>query len=149
MIGNHSWNHPNLARTAANQVREQLQKTSDTLQQILGKPIRFFRPPYGARRPAVLRIARELGLTTVTWNAMTDDWAEPSTDHIAARLVTKIDRNQQRGLGTNIVLHDGGHRGLGANRGPSVNAAQQLLERYSSSHQFVTLDVWAPAVWPI
>ena len=38
LIGNHSWNHPNLARTAANQVREQLQKTSDTLQQITGTP---------------------------------------------------------------------------------------------------------------
>lgn len=149
LIGNHSWNHPNLARTAANQVREQLQKTSDTLQEITGKPIRFFRPPYGARRPVVLRIARELGLTPVTWNAMTNDWAEPSADRIAANLVTKIDRNQQSGLGTNIVLHDGGHRGLGANRGPSVSAAQQLLRRYSSSHQFVTLDAWAPAVRPM
>ena len=145
LIGNHSWNHPNLARTAANQVREQLQKTSETLQEITGKPIRFFRPPYGARRPAVLRIARELGLTPVTWNAMTDDWAEPSTDRIAASLAAKIDRNQQRGSATNIVLHDGGHRGLGANRGPSINAAKHLLECYTASRKFVTLDTWAPA----
>lgn len=148
LIGNHSWNHPNLARTAADQVREELQKTSDTLQQIVGAPIRFFRPPYGARRPAVLRTARELGLTPVTWNAMTDDWAEPLADRITASLVAKIDRNQQRGSATNIVLHDGGHRGLGANRGPSVNAARQLLERYAASHKFVTLDAWVPAVRP-
>ncbi|HEX3892340.1 MAG TPA: polysaccharide deacetylase family protein [Terracidiphilus sp.] len=142
LIGNHSWNHPNLARTGAGQVREQLRKTSDTLQQIAGKPVRFFRPPFGARRPVVLRIARQLGLTPVTWNAMTDDWAEPSTDRIVASLAAKIDHNQQRGFATNIVLHDGGHRGLGANRGPSVNAAQKLLARYSASHKFVTLDAW-------
>jgi peptidoglycan-N-acetylglucosamine deacetylase len=142
LIGNHSWNHPNLARTAATEVREELQTTSDVLQQIVGEPVRFFRPPYGARRPVVLRIARELGLTPVTWNAMTDDWTEPSADRIAASLITKIDRNQQRGWASNIVLHDGGHRGLGANRGPSVSAAQQLLEHYAKSHRFVGLDAW-------
>lgn len=144
LVGNHSWNHPNLARTGADQVREELLRTSDLLQQILGEPVQFFRPPYGARRPVVLRIARELDLTPVTWNAMTDDWAEPSADRIAASLVAEIDRNHQHGSATNIVLHDGGHRGLGANRGPSVNAAKQLLAHYAPTHQFVTLDAWAP-----
>lgn len=145
LIGNHSWSHPNLARTPAGKVRDELQRTSDILQQITGKPMRYFRPPFGARRPIVLRIARELGLTPVTWNAMTDDWAEPSADRISATLTAKIDRNQRRGFATNIVLHDGGHRGLGANRGPSVKAAQQLLFRYSANHAFVTLDAWVNA----
>ena len=35
-------------------------------------------------------------------------------------------------------------RGLGAKRGPSVNAARQLLERYAATRNFVTLDAWAP-----
>jgi len=143
LIANHSWSHPNLARTAAVKVREELQHTSDTLQQIAGKPVRFFRPPFGARRPAVLRIARELGLMPVTWNAMTNDWAEPSADRIAASLLAKIEKNGRSGWASNIVLHDGGHRGLGANRGPSVNAARQLLELYYASHKFVALDAWA------
>ena len=142
LLGNHSWNHPNLAISTATQVRDELKRTSDLLQQIAGKPVRFFRPPFGARRPAVLRIARELGLAPVTWNAMTDDWAEPSADRIAASLIAKIERNQQRGSASNIVLHDGGHRGLGANRGPSVHGAQRLLERYTATHKFVTLDAW-------
>lgn len=144
LIGNHSWNHPNLARTAAGQVRDELQRTSDILQQITGNSIRFFRPPYGSRRPAVLRIARELGLVPVTWNAMTNDWAEPSADRIAASLIAKVGRNRQRGSASNIVLHDGGHLLLGANRGPSVNAAQQLIDRHADS-KFVTLDAWEPA----
>jgi peptidoglycan-N-acetylglucosamine deacetylase len=54
----------------------------------------------------------------------------------------KIDSNQSRGYASNIVLHDGGHRGLGADRGPSVAATAQLLERYESNHRFVTLDAW-------
>jgi peptidoglycan/xylan/chitin deacetylase (PgdA/CDA1 family) len=149
LIGNHSWSHPNLARTPATLVREQLRTTSDTLAQITGASAHFFRPPFGARRPVVLRIARELGLTPVTWNAMTDDWSEPSADRIASSLMGKIERNRQRGSATNIVLHDGGHRGLGANRGPSVQAAEQLLARYCTQRTFVTLDVWVSAVRPI
>lgn len=142
LIGNHSWSHPNLARTARLQIRDELTRTSDTLAQITGKPVRFFRPPYGGRRPYVLHAARELDMTPVTWNAMTSDWVDPSADHIAAQLMKKIESNEYQGWATNIVLHDGRHSELGANRGPSVHAAAQLLARYVSTHRFVTLYAW-------
>ena len=58
LIGNHSWSHPNLALTACSRVREELQRTSDTLEQITGQPVHYFRPPFGARRPCVLATAR-------------------------------------------------------------------------------------------
>lgn len=146
LIGNHSWSHPNLARTATRLIREELANTSEALAQITGQPVRFFRPPYGARRPAALRIAHELGLIPVTWNVMTSDWVDPSADHIAAELMKKIDGNQERGHASNIVLHDGGHRGLGANRRPSVDAAGQILARYRATRTFVALDAWAVPV---
>ena len=76
-IGNHSWSHPKLSRARASRVREELQRTSEELQQIVGAPVRYFRPPFGARRPAVFRIARELDLDPVLWNAMTSDWSNP------------------------------------------------------------------------
>ena len=143
LIGNHSWSHPNLARTPSGRVREELIRTSDTLAQITGQPIRYFRPPYGARRPVVLRTARELGMIPVLWNAMTSDWREPSADRITRRLIEKIDRNERRGWATTIVLHDGRHKALGANRGPSVTAAGQLIAHYKASHRFVTVDAWS------
>jgi len=55
----------------------------------------------------------------------------------------RIDRLGRRGLAANIVLHDGGHLGLGANREPSVNAAWQLIARYKQTHRFVALDAWS------
>jgi len=142
LIGNHSWSHPNLAMTAAGRVTEELTRTSETLQQIAGAPVKYFRPPYGARRPFVLRTARKLGMVPVTWNAMTNDWEEPSADAIAGWLTSAIDRQERRGCAANIVLHDGSHHGLGANRGPSEAAAGQLLARYKSSHRFMRLDEW-------
>ena len=141
-IGNHSWSHPNLARTSAGRVREELRRTSDQLAQTLGAEVKLFRPPYGARRPAVLSIARELGLEPVTWNAMTSDWSNPSADSIAAALMHKIEANVKHGMASNIVLHDGHHRTLGANREPSVNAARKILERYALTRLFVPLDYW-------
>lgn len=143
LIGNHTWSHPDLSRTRAAKVLDELTRTSDILADITGKPVRYFRPPFGARRPYVLRLARQLGLVPVTWNAMTTDWSEPSADKIAQSLIRKIDKNQSNGCASNIVLHDGSHRGPNADRGPSVTAARQLLDRYSNTHKFVRLDAWS------
>jgi peptidoglycan/xylan/chitin deacetylase (PgdA/CDA1 family) len=142
IIGNHSWSHLNLSRARASRVREELMRASDALEQMLGAPVRFFRPPFGARRSAVFRIARELGLVPVLWNAMTTDWSEPSAERIAEQLGRKIDALERRGRAANIVLHDGGHRDAAANRQPSVVAAGLLLEHYAKSHRFVTVDAW-------
>ena len=142
LIGNHSWSHPNLALAAPARVREELRRTKDTLEQIIGKPVRYFRPPFGARRPDVLQAARRMGMTPVLWNAMTSDWSETSADRIAAHLIDKIDGLESRGRAANIVLHDGSHRNPTANREPSVNAAAKLLTRYAASHRFVTFNMW-------
>jgi len=143
LIGNHSWSHPNLALTPARLVDEELTRTRETLQQIAGAPIRYFRPPFGGRRPYVLKAARRLGMVPVTWNAMTNDWAEPLADATAGRLIRMIDRLERQGSASNIVLHDGNHRQLNADRKASVSAAEKLLARYKATHRFVTLDAWS------
>ncbi|HEY3625172.1 MAG TPA: polysaccharide deacetylase family protein [Terracidiphilus sp.] len=142
LVGNHSWSHPNLSLIAASRIREELTHTRDTLEQITGKPVRFFRPPFGARRPYVLRTARELGMTPVMWNAMTSDWSERDSDRIAGRLSKKIDANRSGGFASNIVLHDGGHLALNTDRGPSISAAEKLLAHYAPTHEFITIDAW-------
>ncbi|MGP8173588.1 MAG: polysaccharide deacetylase family protein, partial [Terracidiphilus sp.] len=119
LIGSHSWSHPNLAFTSPGRVREELTRSKQALEQITGAPVQYFRPPFGARRPYVLRIARDLGMVPVLWNAMTSDWSEPSSEKIVERLTRVVDRLERRGQAANIVLHDGGHREMAANRGPS------------------------------
>jgi len=142
LIGNHSWSHPNLALSSSAKIREELTRTKGTLEQITGAPVKYFRPPFGARRPATLAVARELGMTPVLWNAMTSDWEEPSGEKIAADLSGRIDRLTRSGSAVNIVLHDGGHREPAANRAPSIAAAGLLVARYKDSHKFVRIDTW-------
>jgi peptidoglycan/xylan/chitin deacetylase (PgdA/CDA1 family) len=142
LIGNHSWSHPNLALTSKARVVEELRRTNEVLEQISGVPVRYFRPPFGGRRPAVLQAAQKLGLVPVMWNAMTSDWKEPSEDRISCRLIQKIDRLMRKGCAANIVLHDGSHQDPSADRGPSVAACGRLIEHYKPTHRFVTLDAW-------
>ncbi len=141
-IGNHSWSHPNLALARADRVLLELMRTSATIEDLIGAPVHFFRPPFGARRPAVLHTARQLGMRPVLWNAMTSDWSGLAAEQIARRLTARIDRLERHGWAANIVLHDGGHEELAANREASVAAAGLLAERYKHTHRFVTLDAW-------
>ncbi len=142
LIGNHSWGHPNLALSGASKIREELALTSHALERITGERIRYFRPPFGARRPAVFRIARSLGLRVVTWNALTSDWSETSAERIEVELKAKIERLGRRGRAANVVLHDGGHRERTADRGASVAAAGMLMERFVGTRRFVRVDAW-------
>lgn len=142
VVGNHSWSHPDLALAGRSRIRDELTRTRETLEQITGAPVRYFRPPYGSRRPATLAIARELGMTPVLWNAMTTDWSETSGELIAQRLKAKIDVLTRRGRAANIVLHDGGHLDRQAYRAPSMAAAQILFSRYQPTHRFVTVEAW-------
>jgi peptidoglycan/xylan/chitin deacetylase (PgdA/CDA1 family) len=143
LVGIHSWSHPNFSRSSSRKIEDELRTSREALEQITGSAVRFFRPPFGARRPAVFRIARGMGLTTVLWNAMTSDWAELSMDKIVARLQKKIDRLNCHGHAANIVLHDGGHLDPGVYREPSVAAAERLVAHYKTTHKFVRLDEWA------
>jgi len=145
LIGNHSWSHENLAWTAAGRVREELTRTNDVLQQITGERVLYFRPPFGARRPVVFRIAREFGLTPVLWNAMTSDWSETDAEKIAGALAKKIDGLEKSGWAANIVLHDGGNLAQGTDRGPSVKATEMLMKSYEGTHRFVRVDAWGEA----
>jgi peptidoglycan/xylan/chitin deacetylase (PgdA/CDA1 family) len=143
LIGDHSWSHPKLSMCSAKRIEDELKRTRDKLEQITSSPVKFFRPPFGARRPAVFRIAPELGLEPVLWNAMTNDWSEPSAEKIAATLSKKVDALTLSGLAANIVLHDGDHRETVGKRGPSVAAAEMIVERCKAIHKFVTLAAWA------
>jgi peptidoglycan/xylan/chitin deacetylase (PgdA/CDA1 family) len=148
LIGNHTMTHPWLAWQSTARIRQELIGCNDLLEDTLGVPIRYFRAPHGARRPAVLSIARSLGLTPVQWNIIPKDWQPVGAEEIAARIVRGITRNRQHNRGSNIVLHDGGQKALGQPRLPTVEATRLILHKYSpqigseTGTKFVTVDSW-------
>jgi peptidoglycan/xylan/chitin deacetylase (PgdA/CDA1 family) len=144
LIGNHTMTHPWLAWQSDNRIREELTGCNAALEDALGQPVRYFRPPHGARRPYVLRTARELGLTPVQWNVMTGDWNPISAETIANRAIRGVTRNRKKQRASNILLHDGGDQSLGAPRLPTVEATDNLLRLYNKQTgiEFVTVDSW-------
>jgi peptidoglycan/xylan/chitin deacetylase (PgdA/CDA1 family) len=143
LLGNHTMSHPRLSTEPAARVRQELADCTAVLEDIAGVRVRFFRPPFGARRPAVLRIARELELTPVLWNVTGYDWNPIGVDGILAKLDAGIVRNRAGGRSSNLLLHDGGHRGMGASRMDSVRAVDRLLTAQAgTATRFVTVDAW-------
>jgi peptidoglycan-N-acetylglucosamine deacetylase len=135
VIGNHTFTHPLLIFESAAQTRIQLVDCHQALQDAIGDHSNLFRPPFGGRRPATIRIARELRLQTVMWNVTGYDWTAPP----AAVIEKKVER-QMRG-GDVVLLHDGGYRALGADRAPTVTATENLIRRYrDQGYHFVTVE---------
>jgi peptidoglycan/xylan/chitin deacetylase (PgdA/CDA1 family) len=134
VVGNHTFTHPNLALASVVQNRIQFEECQRAVLEATGEAPRICRPPFGGRRPSTLRIARSLGLEPVMWNVTSYDWQVPP----AAKIVKTCQR-QIRG-GDVILMHDGSHDGMGADRSQTVLATDILLERFQAEgYAFVTI----------
>jgi peptidoglycan/xylan/chitin deacetylase (PgdA/CDA1 family) len=133
-IGSHTWSHPQLIFEQVHELRRQLVQTRQILLDATGADTKIFRPPFGGRRPATLRTVKAFGLQTVMWNVSSHDWSAKSAGEIVARVERKV-----RG-GDVILLHDGSHVRMGADRSRTVEATDRLVSRYlSEGFEFVTI----------
>lgn len=135
VVGNHTFTHPLLTLKSAAEVRKELSDCRFALQDAVGQHSNLFRPPFGGRRPAVLRVARELGMEPIMWSVTGHDWTAPPAAEIEKKVSAQI-----RG-GDVILLHDGGHIQMGADRSQTVLATDHLISRYKSEgYEFVTIE---------
>jgi len=116
LVGNHSWNHPDLTRLSSSQVSYQLVRTNRAIRAAgLPQPT-CMRPPYGAYNKSVLRVTNQLQLREVMWSIDSRDWTKPGASTIARRVISGA-RN-----GSIVLLHDGG-----GNRSQTVAATRAIL----------------------
>ncbi|MFC3212166.1 polysaccharide deacetylase family protein [Planomicrobium okeanokoites] len=101
-IGTHTVNHRNLAdRMTQQQQYDELKKSVDKLERITGRPVAFFRPPYGQFNDDTLRAANQLKLKTVMWRIASMDWElKDEPDQIVANVVDHLED------GAIILLHE-------------------------------------------
>jgi peptidoglycan/xylan/chitin deacetylase (PgdA/CDA1 family) len=134
VIGNHTFDHPLLIFKSVRELRTQLNDCARALTDAAGEHSNLFRPPFGGRRPAVLRVARAMDLVPIMWNVTAYDWNAPSVEQIERKVTSQV-----RG-GDVILLHDGGHRNFGANRSFTIAATDRLISRYKAEgYEFVTI----------
>ncbi|HZR59090.1 MAG TPA: polysaccharide deacetylase family protein [Terriglobales bacterium] len=134
VVGNHTFTHPLLIFKTGVQVRDEILQCKRAITDAVGEHSNLFRPPFGGRRPVTLRVVRELGLDPVMWNVTGYDWSAPPAEHIERKVSAQV-----RG-GNVILLHDGGHKALGADRSSTVRATEQLIAKYKAEgYEFVTM----------
>ncbi len=127
-IGNHSWSHPFLDRMGDNAVIREIDRTTDAIFQVTGRPPVTFRPPYGAftrRQRTWLNANRSL--PTILWSVDPQDWRRPGAPTIANRIL------QASHQGAIILSHDI-HRG-------TIDAMPHTLDGLSARGlHFVTVS---------
>lgn len=123
-LGNHCATHLDPAGLSDEELRVELDATSEAIREITGAAPRTFRPPYAGRDERVARVAAEAGLRpTVLRSVDPADWRTDDPSEIAERVIAGLRP------GAIVCLHDGippANRGTGS-RVATVTALEPIL----------------------
>lgn len=119
-VGNHSYSHPDFSRTPLAKAQEQIRRTEDRLQWLLGFRPRLFRPPYGEILPNQLEWAKTAGYTVVNWDVDSSDWRQLKSGEVFRNVTTAVRP------GSVILMHAGG--GEGQNLSGTVEALPRIID---------------------
>ena len=123
----HSWDHRDLTRQTASEIRAQLLNTNMMIESITGISPQFFRPPYGSVNNTVKDVSRELGLGIVNWSVDTLDWRTRDANAVYNAVMNNV---TNRAI---ILSHD--------LYGSTVEAMERVIpELISKGYQLVTIS---------
>src|SRR5699024_7366692 len=99
IIGNHAYNHPDMARLSNQAILDQINKTNDVIKAITGKRPKWFAPPSGSFSEHVVDTADNLEMETIMWTVDTIDWKNPDVSVMINRVMDKLHP------GATILMH--------------------------------------------
>jgi peptidoglycan/xylan/chitin deacetylase (PgdA/CDA1 family) len=123
-VANHTWNHPDLTRRSAAEIRSQLARTDAAIEAAGGSAPTLMRPPYGAVNATV---RREVTQPIVLWSVDTEDWKYKDSARVAEYTAKTVRP------GDIVLLHD--------IHATSVAAVPTILETLAErGYHFVTVS---------
>ena len=149
-IGNHTFTHPNLGLCSIGRTRLELVATQRSVESIVGRSTRLFRPPYNADAEPTsaeevkpIEIASDLGYLTVGEYLDPQDWAlrEALPDgrvrpRTAQDIAQAVIGDVHEAHGNTILLHDGG-----GDRSRTAAALRLFVPRLQrEGYRFVTVS---------
>jgi len=129
-LANHTYHHHHLRNLPDESIREELSRTQVILDSLTGRTARLFRAPFGEYDDRVVRIAAEMGLTTIQYDLASGDPDPTFSKSTLVRYVTSMARN-----GSIIVMHVNGRGWHTAEALPEII---QTLRR--KGYAFVTVS---------
>ncbi|MBK7865510.1 MAG: polysaccharide deacetylase family protein [Ignavibacteriales bacterium] len=73
-IGNHSFSHKRLRFVSGSILKREIVDSKSAIEDATGTPIMYFRPPYGAFDPFVLKAIKKSGQKCVMWSLLSGDF---------------------------------------------------------------------------
>ena len=124
IVGNHTYNHVEITRIDSVKAKEEIEKTSQAVERITGRPTEYMRPPFGAWQKD---LEKEMNVIPVLWTVDPLDWTTENEDEIVNKVVTDVRENDM------ILLHDCYKS--------SVHAALRIIDLLrKEGYEFVTVD---------
>ena len=99
-IGNHTYSHPHLSNIEADDLYDEMRRTDEVLEGLIGDRPRLFRPPEGIYSQTVSATLERLDYIPILWTVDTEDWKHPKAEVIAK---TVLDHTES---GVIILCHD-------------------------------------------
>ena len=123
-VGNHTWDHADLATLSADQIKDDLKRTDQAIERATGQEPATMRPPYGSLDDTA---RGAIDKPMLLWDVDTLDWQHRDP----AKTVDITTR--ETGQGSVVLFHDI-HK-------TSVEAIPEVLDRLSDEgYEFVTVS---------
>ncbi|WP_017611565.1 polysaccharide deacetylase family protein [Nocardiopsis salina] len=122
-LGNHTWQHDDLAELPPEEVRQDIARTNDAISEITGAEPPTIRPPYGSVDDTVSGVVDQ---PIILWDVDTQDWQSRDSDKVAEHALTNAE------TGSVVLFHD--------IHGKSVDAVPDVLDGlHEEGYHFVTI----------
>ncbi len=123
-IGTHSNTHPDMTKLSADAMEKELTTCVDMIENITGKNVELFRPPYGAYNDTLIKTSEKLGLIPIQWSVDSLDWKGISAQEITTRIINNAKN------GSIILCHN--------NSDHILDALPMILDRLTAQGYTVT-----------
>ncbi|RKS08619.1 peptidoglycan/xylan/chitin deacetylase (PgdA/CDA1 family) [Nocardiopsis sp. Huas11] len=123
-VGNHSWDHADLATLSADEVDEDMDRTNEAIREATGTEPTTMRPPYGSLDDTA---RSAIDQAVILWDVDTLDWESRDAD-----AVTEVTMDET-GPGSVVLFHD-----IHESTAEAVPSVLKRLHR--QGYHFVTVD---------
>lgn len=89
-VETHSSTHNYMSKLDKEKIKEELLSSKKAIEDITGKEVTLFRPPYGDYNDKLVLTVKEVGLYTVQWDVDSLDWKGLSKEKITERVLKKV-----------------------------------------------------------
>lgn len=128
-IGCHTYTHPNLTAITLEEVRREIEYSSEVLCNLIGKKPKIIRPPYGELNGSVVETIAKMDMKIMVWSINTFDWLEKKPDNIIRNVLDYVRP------GDVVLMHSY------MNKRPTLEALPIIIETLrEQGYQFLSVD---------